>query len=227
MLFFSLTNLLTNSQARADSLVISSLATARSFIYKSGDPLYVNSNTTDIWRICPLNLNPSKCYPNFVQTPDCKVLTPDCRCYNWLVDESDSIIALNDCVYVQIPQPNLKPDFSLIWSLNYIYPVLPPGYISFQKLLYKELLSRTLSFDDYATVTAPLFCEAAKRQILMPHFDLCEYVFYLNISYIPGAIYAFNAPTTIGKSLLAIIATATILAYTIVYLRHPRSVKFS
>jgi hypothetical protein len=209
----------------ADSLVISSLATARSFIYKSGDPLYLNANQSDIWRICPTLLNPKNCYPDFVATGDCAVITPDCRCYTWGVQQSASILAIDNCVYIQIPQPN-QLNFSITWTLDYTYPVLPPGYISYQKILYRDLISRSLSYNDFATITAPLFCEAAKRQsILLPEFDRCQYTFDLNISYIPGATLNFNPPARVGPIVLAAITTLALLTYTLIFLRHPRNVK--
>ena len=61
----------------------------------------------------------------------------------------------------------------------------------------------------------------------MPAFDLCEYAFYLNISYIPGAVFTFNPPATIGPSVLAILTAIGLVIFTFVFLKHPKNVRFS
>lgn len=181
-IFFSLVLLLViNITAGSDLLVISSLKTARSFIYRSGNHLAV-SNTPDLWRICPHQMPTSQCYPTKVKTSECTVLTPDCRCYNWYVKETANIKKHGNCVYVKLPLPT--PSTKITWELDYTYPVVPQGYNAYMFFLYNRLYSKTLSLQNYQTIMAPLICDSAeKQQTLQPAFDECLFQVVLNLTY--------------------------------------------
>lgn len=210
-----------------EMVVISSLANARSFIYTSGEPLYVNVNQSDIWRICPRSIPPTPCYQTYASSSECAVITPDCRCYNWIVEESESVITMGSCIYINIGSTSiLHQPLTLTWVLDYTYPVLPAGYTFYQRILYNHLIYPYLSFNDYSTVTSPLLCEAAKRQSpFNPVFDLCIHSLLLNISYIPGAVYSTQTPSSIGPFVVAGLFFLAALAFTLKYLRHPKTYK--
>jgi hypothetical protein len=181
--FFSLVLLSICAIAVAsDLLVISSLKTATSFIYRSGTNLPVDNTTEDLWRICPHNMPTKQCYPNTIKTNKCTVLTADCRCYNWNVVESAGVKKHGNCVYVKIPQA--APVTKIIWELDYTYPVVPQGYNAYMFYLYKRLYSKTLSLENYQTIMAPLICDSAeKQQLLEPAFDQCLFQIILNLTY--------------------------------------------
>lgn len=203
--------------------VISSLRTGTSFIYRDGRNIYIPQNETDIWRICPLPANTLTCIKvSNIQTPTCQVITPDCRCYTWKVIETAELLqGAGNCVYLQIP--TVEPIVHLTWLLDYTYPTLPPGYITYQSLLYKRLIWPGISQDDYNVITAGLLCETASvERVLSPSYDLCEYSYTLNLSYLPGSYITFNQPQTVGKDVVVVVFGILLIAYTLIFLRHPR-----
>lgn len=202
--------------------LISSLRTGSSFIYREGHTIYIPDKQTDIWRICPQTNDTLTCDQRpRIQTPACAIITPDCRCYNWNILATETIQqGENNCVYIQIPNQN---NITLTWLLDYTYPVLPPGYLFYQQLLFDKLTWPGISFEDYSTITGPLFCtQAWKERVLNPTYDLCEYTYTLNISYIPGSYLTFQPPTTVGRTVLVVFFSLLLGTYGIHFLRRPK-----
>ena len=181
--------------------VISSLRTARSFIYRSGSPISIGQDTSDIWRICPHSMPTSQCYPNVIKTDNCVALTADCRCYNWYVLETPNVKAIKNCIYVKLPLENQTTVIK--WELDYTYPILPQGYETYLSLMYGRFLPDAFSLENYKSIMAPLVCEEANsQQVLQPAFDNCPFSLTLNISI--GAIVNLTPVTieSIGPKIL-------------------------
>lgn len=202
-------------------MVISRLQSATSFIYKSGDPLYFDQNATDVWRICPPPLDSSQCFPSALSTATCQVLTPDCRCYNWEVEETPEIQKRGACVYVKVASTTPSP-LTIRWLMDFTYPVLPPGYNLFLDVLQDRLLFR-LDSTDYKTIMTPLVCEKAKAQHQnMPAFDNCQQTLTLNLSYIVGTPPPFFEASSSGPIVGGIVAALGLLAYLYIFMRSPQ-----
>ena len=183
-------------------LVVSSLQSATSFIYRSNDTIDFHEDQTDIWRLCPPAFNTSQCYPSVVSTPACAILTPDCRCYTWQVLETPAVKKIDSCIYIQIPSPDKQP-IQIKWILDYSYPVLPPGYNSYLEMLNSRLMTTRLSPIDFKTIMTPLICEKASEQHQnMPDFDDCQTQFTFNINYIVGVRVAPFRSSSVGKTVL-------------------------
>jgi len=196
--------------AHAQLMVISSMRHATSFIHRSGDPIYIHPGETDTWRICPPNLDATHCFPSYISSPKCTVITPDCRCYNWYFQDTPTVKTLGACVYVQIPFA--AETKNLTWALDYTYPTLPPGYVFFQHLLYSRLLGDHLTFDDYSTITAPLLCEAASS-LLDAAFDNCLFTYNLRVAYLPGTSVSNPHPAIVGPFVLVALAVFNFAGY--------------
>ena len=183
-------------------LVVSSLKTATSFIYRSNETINFNQYQTDIWRVCPPAFNTSQCYPSVVSTSACAILTPDCRCYTWQVLETPAIKKIDSCIYIQIPAPDKQP-IAIKWILDYSYPVLPPGYTTYLEILNGRLMTNRISPSDYTTIMTPLICEKASEQHQnMPDFDDCQTQFIFNINYIVGVDRPPFHVSSVGKTVL-------------------------
>lgn len=208
--------------AFSQTVLISSFRTATSFLHKSGDPIYI-SNQTDIWRICPPALDASHCSPNLQSSPNCIVLDPGCRCYNWYLEETPYIIGQGKCVFVKIPQPELIANIT--WSLDFTFPVAPSGYHLFAKVLFDRLISKAVTFDTYASTLLPLLCNEARQQSFGPIVDNCQYRHVLNFSYIPAVKIQIKNVTSIGRVILQAICIPLVIILAISTFRRKQKKK--
>lgn len=201
-------------------LVISSLKKANSFIYRSGQPVKFHDNSSDIWRICPPKMNsPQLCFPSLSSGPGCSVLTPDCRCYNWAILESEFVLEKDGCVYVYLSSANPSVT-KLVWQMSYTYPVLPLGYDGFLSILYSRLLSKRLSETDYKMLTAPLICDRASEQYQsLPDIESCTNELIINLTYIPSADFYYNPPASSGQTFVVVVFSISVFLFSIKVLR--------
>jgi hypothetical protein len=200
-------------------MVISSLQRATSFIYKSGDTLRFDQNSTDLWRICPPALDSSHCFPAALPTSACRVLTPDCRCYNWHVLETPEIQERGNCVFVKM-SGHMPSPLTITWLMDYTYPILPPGYNLFLDVLKNRLLTHRLDTTDYKTIMTPLVCEKAKAQHQnMPAFDNCQQSLVLNISFIVGNEPKNVVSSSSGPVVGGIVAVLGLFGYLYTFIR--------
>ena len=206
----------------AQSVLISSFRTARTFLHNSGDPIYL-SNMSDLWRICPPPLDASHCSPALQKTASCAVIDPGCRCYNWQLEETPSIIEHHKCVFINIPQPN--PITNITWKLAWTYPVAPPGYHLYAKILYNRLITKSMPFATYFSTLLPLLCNEARIQSFGPILDNCQFMHTLNFSYIPEVSLHVEKTTTVGRAFLVVIALTAASIFALLSFHHQPKIK--
>ena len=202
--------------ANVDNLLISSFRQASSFIHRNGVSLQIRTAQSDIWQTCIQEniLRQNTHFPFAVATPDCAVITPDCRCYNWVIAETAHVFQIGQCVYIRIPPTDIN--ITLTWNLVYTYPYLPPGYESALYLFYRRLYSRHLDQTTYKAIATPLFCEALRADSIVRLWNVDLYATQqhtLNITFLPlDSSNSKNVPA-VGPPFLLGVITFTVLFY--------------